>query len=230
MGRVELSVLIVLLVPKLQLGNGIVTKALLLIKKTKEQWSRKLGLGNERDAGGIMRSRYKIMENRNLYFITSTIIEWIPVFTKREYCDIIVQSLSYCRQNKGLRLFAYVIMPDHVHAVASSDNLSAIMKDFKSYTAKEILRTAEADAKKWLLNQFVYYKKLYKQDSEHQVWQEGFHPQVIEKDDILRQKVEYIHNNPVRRGLVEVAEHWIYSSARNYLYSKGCIEIDQIEI
>ncbi len=147
------------------------------------------------------------MENRNLYFITSTIIEWIPVFTKREYCDIIVQSLNYCRQNKGLRLFAYVIMPDHVHAVASSGNLSAIIKDFKSHTAKEILRAAGADAKKWMLNQFTYYKKHYKQDSEHQVWQEGFHPQVIENEDVLRQKVVYIHNNPVRSGLVEMAEH-----------------------
>ncbi len=180
--------------------------------------------------GKGMRSRYKVVENESLYFVTSTIVEWIPVFTKREYCDIIVHSLSYCRQKKGLRLFAYVIMHDHIHAIASSGNLSAIMKDFKSYTAKEILRTAEADSKKWLLNQFGYYKKQYKRDSAYQVWQEGFHPQAIVNEDVFRQKVEYIHNNPVRKCLVELAEHWIYSSARNYLDGKGCIEIDRIEI
>lgn len=177
-----------------------------------------------------MRSRYKIVESGNLYFITSTIVEWIPVFTKKGYFDIIVQSLSYCRQNKGLRLFAYVIMDNHIHAIVSSDKLSSIMKDFKSHTAKEIVRAASADSRKWLLNQFEFYKKEYKRDSEFQIWQEGFHPQLIAKEEVFRQKIEYIHNNPVRSGLVEMAEHWLYSSARNYLYGRGCIEIDQIEI
>ena len=93
-----------------------------------------------------MRTRYKITENNGLYFITSTIVEWIPVFTKKEYFDIIVQSLSYCRKNKGLKLFAYVVMDNHVHFIASADNLSQIVKDFKSYTAREIIKTAKAGA------------------------------------------------------------------------------------
>ncbi|MBM4066922.1 MAG: transposase [Planctomycetes bacterium] len=177
-----------------------------------------------------MRSRYQIINDSGVYFITSTIIEWIPVFTKKEYFDIVVQSLIYCRKNKGLKLFAYVVMDNHVHLIASANNLSQIMKDFKSYTAREIIKTAQADDRKWLLNQFEYYKKKYKTDSEYQVWQEGFHPQMIMEEDVFRQKVTYIHNNPVKRGLVEQAEHWVYSSARNYSTGEGCIEIDLIEI
>jgi len=177
-----------------------------------------------------MRSRYQIINNSGVYFITSTVIEWIPVFTKREYFDIIVQSLSYCRQNKGLKLFAYVVMDNHVHFIASSDKLSQIIRDFKSYTAREIIKTAKIDGRKWLLNQFEYYKKRYKNDSEYQVWQEGFHPQMIMEEDVFRQKVEYIHHNPVKRGFVDQAEHWVYSSSRNYYTGDGCIEIDLIEI
>ncbi len=154
-----------------------------------------------------MRSRYQIINNSGVYFITSTIIEWIPVFTKREYFDIIVQSLSYCRQNKGLKLFAYVVMDNHVHFIASADKLSQIVKDFKSFTARGIIKTAKIGGRKWLLNQFEYYKKKYKNDSEYQVWQEGFHPQMIMEEEVFRQKVEYIHNKPVKRGFVDQAEH-----------------------
>ncbi|HHT9147343.1 MAG: transposase, partial [Candidatus Brocadiaceae bacterium] len=82
----------------------------------------------------------------------------------------------------------------------------------------------------WLLNQFEFYKKKYKTDCEYQVWQKGFHPQMIMGEDVFMQKVEYIHHNPVKRGFVEQAEHWVYSSVRNYSTGDGCIEIDLIEI
>jgi len=176
-----------------------------------------------------MRTRYKVIENEGVYFITSTIIEWIPVFIKEEYFRIIVRSLSYCRQNKGLKLFAYVVMDNHIHLIASAKNLSQIIKDFKSFTAKKIIEVAKAEDRKWLLNQFEFYKKKYKKDSAYQVWQEGFHPQMITEEKVLNQKIEYIHYNPVKRGLVDQEDHWIYSSARNYIGDKGCIELDIIE-
>ncbi|MBE7547462.1 hypothetical protein KsCSTR_09930 [Candidatus Kuenenia stuttgartiensis] len=177
-----------------------------------------------------MRSRYKIVKNSNLYFITSTIVGWLPVFTEKIFCDIIVNSLTYCRQKKGLRLFAYVVMDTHIHLLVSSEAASEIIRDFKSYTAREIIRIAKENQRKRLLKQFEFYKKGHKATSEYQVWQEGFHPQMVAQEDVLRQKVAYIHCNPVRRGLVEDAGHWVYSSAGNYLYGKGCIEIDQIEL
>jgi hypothetical protein len=61
------------------------------------------------------------------------------------------------------------------------------------------------------------------------VWQEGYHPQMITREDVFKQKVEYIHNNPVKRGFVEEVEHWIYSSANNYLCGRGHLEIDLID-
>ncbi|MBT7589861.1 MAG: transposase [Candidatus Scalindua sp.] len=178
-----------------------------------------------------MRTRYQILDSNSnsVYFITSTIVEWIPVFTKQEYFEIIINSLSYCRENKGLKLYAYVILDNHVHLICSADNLTQIIKYFKSHTAREIIKAAEVDRKKWLLNQLEFYKKKYKKDSKHQVWQEGYHPQIITEEDIFKQKVEYIHNNPVKKGLVEDVEHWIYSSAKNYLCGEGRIEIDLIE-
>ncbi len=95
-----------------------------------------------------MRTRYQILENNSIYFTTSTIVEWIPVFTKKEYFEIIVNSLNYCRENKGLKLYAYVILDNHVHLIISADNLTQIIKDFKSFTAREIIKTAKADSKK----------------------------------------------------------------------------------
>ena len=104
-----------------------------------------------------MRTRYQILESDSVYFITSTIVEWIPVFTKKEYFEIIIDSLSYCRKQKGLKLYAYVILDNHIHLICSADNLTQIIKDFKSYTAREIIKTARTDNKKWLLNQLEFH-------------------------------------------------------------------------
>ncbi len=119
--------------------------------------------------------------------------------------------------------------PPRSQAPASAENLSQIIKDFKSFTAKKIIEVAKTEDRKWLLNQFEFYKKKYKKDSSYQVWQEGFHPQMITEEEVLKQKIEYIHYNPVKRGLVDQEDHWIYSSARNYIGDKGCIELDFLE-
>ena len=89
-----------------------------------------------------MRSRYKIIELESPHFITCTIVGWLPVFTRAEYLDIITASLTFCRQQKGLRLHAYVILDNHLHLAVSSDNLSQVIRDFKRHTAKEILAAA----------------------------------------------------------------------------------------
>jgi len=163
-----------------------------------------------------MRSRYKYVEPDALYFLTCTIVDWIPVFQSRPYFDIITNSLTYCRANKGMRLYAYVIMENHLHLVASAPDLSRVIQEFKSYTAREIIALTKSTGRVDLLNQFMLQKKRYKDESNHQVWQESAHPQIIQSDEMLDQKIEYIHNNPVRRGYVDTPEHWRHSSARNY--------------
>jgi REP element-mobilizing transposase RayT len=177
-----------------------------------------------------MRSRYKIAELESPHFITCTTVEWLPVFTRPKYLDIITASLTFCRQHKGLRLHAYVILDNHLHLVVFADNLSQVIRDFKRHTAKEILAAATQENKQWLLKQFEFFKGVHRGKSQHQVWQEGFHPQAIITEDMLRQKLDYIHYNPVRLGLVDRPEDWRYSSARNYLGQDGLLEIDLIEL
>ncbi|GMW00656.1 MAG: transposase [Candidatus Hydrogenedentota bacterium] len=174
-----------------------------------------------------MRSRYKFHEQDAAYFLTCTIVEWTPVFQSRPYFDVIVHSLEFCRREKALRVYAYVIMENHVHLIVAALNPRRVIQAFKGFTAREIIRLAETDGRTGLLKQFTAYKKRYKADSTYQVWQEGSHPQRILDDEMLNQKLEYIHNNPVRRGYVDLPEHWRYSSARNYyLDDHSVLEID----
>jgi len=114
--------------------------------------------------------------------------------------------------------------------MVSADNLSQVIRDFKRHTAKEILAAARQDDRLWLLKQFEFFKGEHKGDSQHQVWQEGVHPQAITSEDVLRQKLEYIHYNPLKLGLVDRPEDWRYSSARNYFGQDGLLEINLIEL
>jgi REP element-mobilizing transposase RayT len=178
-----------------------------------------------------MRSRYRIVEEDGIYFLTLTIIEWVPVFTSEETFGIMVNTLAFCRENKGLRLYGYVILDNHAHFVAAAPDLRGVVQSIKRHTAKQILAWAGKNSRSWILNQFEFHKAHHKASSKHQVWQEGFHPQLVQGEAMLRQKLEYIHNNPVRRGYVDVPEHWRYSSARNFLQSQDAVlTIDAIQL
>ena len=178
-----------------------------------------------------MRSRYKISEENGFYFATSTITEWLPVFTSERYFEIIVSSLQFCIENKGLKLYAYVILDNHFHLVVSAPDLSKTMTSMKKFTAHEIIKQLKEDKKEWLLNQLAYYKKRHKKGSIHQVWQEGFHPQLLVTEEMLIQKINYLHKNPVKRGFVDSPEYWRFSSARNYLLNDhSIIEVEVLSV
>ena len=149
--------------------------------------------------------------------VTTTIVEWLPVFTTAACCDIIVKSLLFCREQKGLKIHAWVIMENHWHAIAAGPGLVSTLTDLKRFTARALLAQIKAEKREWLLNQLEYYCAAHKVNSEHQVWQEGVHPQEIDTEEIADQKMDYIHNNPVERGLVAASEHWRYSSAHERL-------------
>ncbi len=157
-----------------------------------------------------------MVESEGIYFLTAAIVNWLPVLVGGDSCGVLLESLLFCRRKKGFRLYAYVILENHIHLVAEAPDLSGCMQSFKQYTARRLIALAESTGKEWQLHQFDYCKKAYKDRSRYQVWQEGVHPQLIQGDDMLRQKMVYIHNNPVRRGYVDRPEHWRYSSARNY--------------
>lgn len=176
-----------------------------------------------------MRSRYKILEEQGFYFLTSSIVKWIPIFTKDKYCNILIDSFKFCQNNKNLSILSYVIMENHFHLISSGGNLSDTISSMKMFTAKKIIEELKKDKEDWKLHLFEFYKANHKVNSEHQIWQEGFHPQQIIVEAMLKQKIEYIHNNPVRRGLVENPEYWKYSSASDYILEKeGPIKVERI--
>ncbi len=161
------------------------------------------------------RSRYKFTDVTQPHLLTCTTLHWIPVFTRPETVDILLDSLRHL-SNEGLNIHAFVILENHIHLVTQSEDLRHDMARFKSHTSKQILAHLKENHVTMLLEQFAFYKKAHKGDREYQFWQEGVHPQLIQGHDMMRQKIEYIHNNPVARGYVDEPEHWRYSSARNY--------------
>ncbi len=163
-----------------------------------------------------MRSRYRVHESHAAYFVTSTVVAWLPVFTTAARCDLLVGSLEYCRLHRGLEVYAWEILDNHIHAIVSAPDLPRVLTDFKRHTAQRVLEQLEKENSEWLLNQFQYFRAKHKTESAHQVWQEGSHPQEIADDAMMMQKLDYLHDNPVKRGLVAAAEHWRYSSAHEW--------------
>ncbi|MCI0360718.1 MAG: transposase [Planctomycetaceae bacterium] len=173
----------------------------------------------------MSRTRYRFSGKRQPHFLTSTIVGWLPVFTRREAVQILLDSWMYLQQHQRLTLFAYVVLENHVHWIAASDDLSKEVGDFKSYTARRIIDLLESAGAKMLLDLLAYFKLKHKIDQDYQLWQEGSHPEAIESHEMMVQKLGYIHNNPLKRGYVDEPVHWRYSSARNYARQQGLIEV-----
>jgi len=164
----------------------------------------------------MTRSRYRIYEDYYPYFLTCTVVGWLPVFTRPETVQIVFDSWRFLHDANRLVLYGYVILENHLHLVASSPDLSKEIGDFKSFTARQIIDYLEARNAQTLLKLLHYLRARHKTDRPYQLWQEGSHPQQIQNDEMMRQKLEYMHNNPVARGYVDDPTHWRYSSARNY--------------
>lgn len=173
------------------------------------------------------RSRYKIFEPTHPHFVTCTILHWLPIFTRQESVNIILDSLKFLQKKDNLKLHAYVILENHLHMVLCSDDLQKSMESFKKFTAVEILKLLHKENATTLLDQLAFYKKAHRQEKTFQVWEEGYQPKLMQNDLILKSKIEYIHQNPVKRGYVDEAVHWRYSSARDYYGEEGLIEIDR---
>ncbi len=180
-----------------------------------------------------MSSKYKVKNREALYFITITTIDWVDIFTRPIYKHMVIESLTYCQQNKGLTIHAYVIMTSHIHLVVSSANekLEDIMRDFKKYTSKEIISAIKEhpeSRREWLLNKFSYAANRVKNGKSYKVWKDGFHPIELSTTEMLDQRLNYIHHNPVSEEIVMLAEDYKYSSAIDYADGKGELEIMKV--
>ncbi len=152
------------------------------------------------------------------------VLHWIPVFTRPATVDILLDSLQHLSK-EDLKVYAFVILANHLHLLIQSQQLSRDIARFKSYTASQIIVYLTKNKVVPILEQLAFYKKAHKSDRVYQFWQESSHPEWIQNDAMMRQKIDYIHYNPVKRGYVDLPEHWRYSSARNYLGQPGLIEV-----
>ncbi|MEN0054101.1 MAG: transposase [Mucilaginibacter sp.] len=178
-----------------------------------------------------MSSNYKFHDQERPYFVTFTVIRWIDVLTRREYKDIIVDSLKYSIENKGLQLYAWVIMSNHVHLIIGTNNkpMQDILRDIKRHTSKAIIKAIsenlQESRREWMLWFFEREGKNNVNNERYQFWQQGSHPVELSSNGIMDQKLEYLHSNPVTAGWVNEPEQYLYSSAIDYAGGKGLIDI-----
>ncbi|WNJ17211.1 REP-associated tyrosine transposase [Pontibacter sp. G13] len=173
---------------------------------------------------------YKIHGN-GIHFLTSTVVNWVDVFTRPRYAELIIESLAHCQREKGLLVHAYVIMSNHIHLVVSSkgDRLSSIIRDFKQFTARSIvndIRKKTESRKEWIISQFETEASKNPKVRHAQFWQVGNMAKQCFSESFTRQKVQYIHQNPVRSRMVYEPHHYVWSSAQDYAGSQGPLAVE----
>lgn len=176
---------------------------------------------------------YSIKSQHDIHFSTFTIIDWIDLFTRKVYCDEFVKNVNYCIENKGLEVYGWCIMPSHIHLIARADSnhgLSEIYRDLKKYLSKrffELINQEKESRRDWLLQSIERAGIRDSRTLKNKVWQESSHHTIIYQNrmDILKQKLNYIHQNPVKAGYVTESHHWNYSSAADYCGLKGMIPL-----
>ena len=167
-----------------------------------------------------MSEKYKFRDHEGLYFVTCTVIHWIDLFTRKELKHLIIESLKHCQAEKGLLIHAWCLMPSHLHMIISTKDkpLPDIMRDFKKFTAKAIIKELEVineSRKEWLLRDFAKYGKELKRIGHFKVWQDGNQPKLLESNSFIDEKLNYIHHNPVEDEIGDEAAHYLYFSARD---------------
>ena len=181
-----------------------------------------------------MKEGYVIRDQKLPHFITSTVVDWIDVFTRQSYRDIVIECLDYCIKNKGMILYGYVIMSNHIHLIIQSEDgkLSDLIRDFKKFIAKSILekiQNSPESRREWMLAQFKLAAEKHTRNKLYQFWQYGNHAEEIYTNKFMWTKLDYIHLNPVRAGHVNRASEYIYSSASNYVDDSGLLNIEKAD-
>lgn len=182
-----------------------------------------------------MSTSYKVRDNEKPYYITITIVDWIDVFTCPIQKERLVESLNYCQKEKGLIIYAWCLMSNHLHVICKSKDeailLSSILRDFKSFTSKQIIRTIQEEPESrrgWMLERFAKACESSKKKRNYKVWQDGYHGEEIFSPEFLDQKLAYIHNNPVKNRIVEKPEDYLYSSVRSYAELDYLVEVELV--
>ena len=170
----------------------------------------------------------------HLYFVTATILGWKQLFTRSAYADIVLDSLNWHRQNGHWALYAYVLMPNHLHTIIKplqDRTISKVLQSFGSFTAHALLARLQSDGSGSLL---AFFARRQNRDAskKHQIWQ-PIQAKNVYSAEFLGEKLEYIHNNPV-------AKHWhLVGDRADYPYSSACfydrgvvpvVEVDDVRV
>ncbi len=181
-----------------------------------------------------MSRKYKFYNKEGLYFVSFATVYWIDIFIRDEYFDVIIESLNYCRKKKKMEVYAFCLMPSHVHLIfrAGDANPGDLLRDFKTFTSKKMQASIEGNnqesRKEWILWMMGKAGSANSNIKKKQFWQQHNKPIELWSPYVIDQKLSYIHNNPVEAGFVLEPEHWKYSSAIDYSGGKGLLEIDLI--
>ena len=135
----------------------------------------------------------------------------------------------------NLNIFAYVIMSNHVHLLirAGQNNLSDVLRDMKTYTSKKMISSIYSEPesrREWMLKLFAHAASQHQRNENYQVWTHENHPEEIFSPSFTFQRINYIHENPVRAGIVEMPEDYLYSSARDYAGMKGLVQTEVLNL
>jgi REP element-mobilizing transposase RayT len=182
----------------------------------------------------MMEGGYKIRNQAAIHFITFAVVEWVDVFSRKEYRDIVLDSIRFCQQEKGLLLHCWCIISNHLHLVISTrnENLSDVLRDFKKYTSKQIIKAIsknkQESRREWMLEIFRREGAKNSRNTRFQFWRQDNRPMELYSGKFIIQKMNYVHNNPVEAGIVVNPEYYLYSSAKDYFYSKKCGLLDLV--
>lgn len=172
------------------------------------------------------------------YFLTFNMVEKIDLFVRPAYKQVIADSLNYFIKTHGLNLYAWCLMSSHLHLVLRTKDGAApayFERDFKRYTTPELLQTIEMEMdlrREWMLQRFEEYGKSLRRLEKYHLWQNCSSPLRIPNDQprLLMDRIVHIHENPVREGIVDQPESYIFSSARNYTGIHGLVAVKVVQI
>ncbi len=167
------------------------------------------------------------LTNEHFFFVTTTVVKFTPIFSDTRFCDILISNIKHYQKKYKFVVLGYVIMPSHFHWIVQVNpeygTISEIMRDIKKFTAWQIFDLAKKeDEYKMEINIFSQAAAEIK-DQARKLWTKRFNDEVIRNQEMFWTKLNYIHNNPVKAGLVLKVEEFKYSSARDYIYSDHSI-------
>lgn len=183
-----------------------------------------------------MSDKYKVFDGDEVYFVTFTIVDWIKVLDDDSYKQLIIDAIKYYQINRGLVVYAFCIMPNHVHMIVQAtgkSNISEILRDLKKITSRQIVKKLEQqkqESHQYMLKRFADAGEPLKRITNYKVWQDGNRAKLVYSNKFLMEKLNYIHNNPIEYGLCSQPWEYKYSSAVNYAEKDSVLDVVLLSI